>query len=65
MTTEEKQQRLDIATKAMQGLLSSQNPKEGWNLEVLSILSLKIADTILSYSEKESLPELTTKKEEE
>lgn len=65
MTTEEKQQRLDIATKAMQGLLSSQNPKEGWNLDVLSILSFKIADKILSHSEMDILPELTNKKEEE
>jgi len=60
------QQRLRIATQIAQGLLASQNPEKGWNLDTLSILSLKIADNLISFNQMEKLPELITagKKEE-
>jgi hypothetical protein len=52
------QQRLKIATQVAQGLLASQNPEKGWNLETLSILSLKIADNLVHFNQMEKLPEL-------
>ena len=50
--------RLQIATQAMGGLLASQNPEKGWNLDTLAILSLKIADNLIHFSKEEKLPEL-------
>jgi hypothetical protein len=60
------QQRLQIATQVVQGLLASQNPEKGWNLDTLSILALKIADNLVHFNQMEKLPELITagKKEE-
>ena len=52
------QQRLQIATQIAQGLLASQNPEKGWNLDTLSILSLKIADNMIHFNSMEKLPEL-------
>jgi hypothetical protein len=42
----------------MSGLLASQNPEKGWNLDTLAILSLKIADNLLHFNKEEKLPEL-------
>jgi predicted nuclease of restriction endonuclease-like (RecB) superfamily len=65
-TASDKQNRLQIATQVVQGLLASQNPEKGWNLDTLSILALKIADNLIHFNEMEKLPELITagKKEE-
>lgn len=52
------QQRLQIATQIAQGLLASQNPEKGWNLDTLAILSLKIADNLIHFNSLEKLPEL-------
>jgi hypothetical protein len=64
--TAENEKRLQMATSIAQGLLASQNPDKGWNLETLSILSLKITDSIIEFSKLERLPELINaeKKEE-
>lgn len=50
--------RLQVAAQAMSGLLASQNPEKGWNLDTLAILSLKIADNLIHFSREEKLPEL-------
>ena len=50
--------RLQVASQAMGGLLASQNPEKGWNLDTLAILSLKIADNLIHFSNEEKLPEL-------
>ena len=50
--------RLQIAAQAMTGLLASQNPEKGWNLDTLAILSLKIADNLIHFSKEKKLPEL-------
>lgn len=50
--------RLQVAAQAMSGLLASQNPEKGWNLDTLAILSLKIADNLIHFSKEEKLPEL-------
>lgn len=58
MSKEISEIRVDIAAKISSGLLSSQDPKTGWNLDTLAILSLKIADNIIYYSKLEKLPDL-------
>jgi hypothetical protein len=58
MSEEKNQQRLKIATQIAQGLLASQNPEKGWNLDTLSILALKIADNLMHFNSMEKLPEL-------
>lgn len=55
---EEKTDRLQLAAQAMTGLLASQNPEKGWNLDTLAILSLKIADNLIHFNSMEKLPEL-------
>jgi hypothetical protein len=50
--------RLQVASHAMGGLLASQNPEKGWNLDTLAILSLKIADNLIHFNKEEKLPEL-------
>lgn len=50
--------RLQLASQAMGGLLASQNPEKGWNLDTLAILSLKIADNLIHFSKEKKLPEL-------
>ena len=50
--------RLQLASQAMVGLLASQNPEKGWNLDTLAILSLKIADNLIHFSKEKKLPEL-------
>jgi hypothetical protein len=60
--------RLQLAAQAMTGLLASQNPEKGWNLDTLAILSLKIADNLIHFEAMEKLPELISagsKKENE
>lgn len=52
------QQRLRFAVKITQGLLASQNPDKGWNLDTLSILALKITDNLIHFNSMEKLPEL-------
>lgn len=54
-------ERLTLAAQAVNGLLASQNPEKGWNLDTLAILSLKIADNILYYNSQEKLPDLISK----
>jgi hypothetical protein len=50
--------RLQLAAQAMVGLLASQNPEKGWNLDTLAILSIKIADNLIHFNSMEKLPEL-------
>ena len=50
--------RLQIAAQVITGLLASQNPEKGWNLDTLAILSLKIADNLIHFSKEKKLPEL-------
>ena len=52
--------RLQVASHAMGGLLASQNPEKGWNLDALAIMSLKIADNLIHFSKEEKLPELVS-----
>lgn len=54
-------ERLALAGQAVSGLLASQDPEKGWNLDTLAILSLKIADNILHYNSQEKLPDLISK----
>jgi hypothetical protein len=66
--TQVNNERLQIAVQIAQGLLASQNPETGWNLDTLSILSFKIADNLIHFSTVEKLPELinaATQKENE
>lgn len=58
MEEQTKYNRLQLAVQVTQGLLASQNPEKGWNLDTLAILSLKIADNLIHFSEMEKLPEL-------
>lgn len=58
MEEQTKYNRLQLAAQITQGLLASQNPEKGWNLDTLAILSLKIADNLIHFSEMEKLPEL-------
>ena len=55
---EEQKNRLQFAAQAMVGLLASQNPEKGWNLDTLAILSFKIADNLIHFSKEKKLPEL-------
>jgi hypothetical protein len=57
-TVKNNDQRLQLAAQISQGLLASQNPEKGWNLDTLAILSLKIADNLVHFSQMEKLPEL-------
>lgn len=57
--TQNKQDRLTLAGKALQGLLASQNDDKGWDMNVLAVVSLKIADTVLHFSNLEKLPDLS------
>ena len=50
--------RLQLAAQIAQGLLASQNPEKGWNLDTLAILSLKITDSLVHFNSMEKLPEL-------
>lgn len=50
--------RIVLAGNALQGLLASQDTEQGWPIDALAVVSLKIADAVLHYNEKESLPEL-------
>lgn len=59
-TEQNNNKRLQIATQIAQGLLASQNPEKGWNLDTLSILAFKIADNLIHFSTIEKLPELIT-----
>lgn len=49
---------MQLGAQIAQGLLASQNPEKGWNLDTLAILSLKIVDNLIHYSSMEKLPEL-------
>lgn len=64
-TEQSNDQRLVLAGQAVNGLLASQDPEKGWNLDTLAILSLKIADNILHYNSKDKLPDLVSKPQEE
>ena len=47
-----------LAGHALSGLLASQPENKGWNIDALSVVSLKIADTVISMASLEKLPEL-------
>ena len=50
--------RLSTAAEIASGLLASQDPVKGWNLDTLAILSLKITDKLMEYNSMKELPEL-------
>lgn len=50
--------RLMLAGHALTGLLTNQDKDKGWHVGTLSVLSLKIADAVLHFSEQEDLPDL-------
>jgi hypothetical protein len=50
--------RLMLAGHALSGLLASQPENKGWNVDALSVVSLKIADTVLEMSLLDELPSL-------
>ena len=50
--------RLMLAGHALSGLLASQPENKGWNIDALSVVSLKIADTVIDMASLEKLPEL-------
>ena len=52
--------RLVLAGHALSGLLASQPENKGWNIDALSVVSLKIADTVIAMASLEKLPELET-----
>lgn len=56
--------RLMLAGHALSGLLASQPENKGWNIDALSVVSLKIADTVISMASLEKLPELKVPSEE-
>lgn len=62
---EENNLRLKLAAQITQGLLASQDPVKGWNLDTLSILSLKIADNLIKFDDMETLPELVSSTEKD
>lgn len=39
--------RLKIAAHCLQGLMSSQNPEVGWNIEHACTTALRLADTLI------------------
>jgi len=47
-----------LAGHALSGLLASQPENKGWNVDALSVVSLKIADTVLEMSLLNELPSL-------
>ena len=47
-----------LAGHALSGLLASQPEDKGWNLDALSVVSLKIADTVIEMSSLQKLPDL-------
>lgn len=57
--------RLSTATQIASGLLASQDPEKGWNLDTLAILSLKITDKLMEYNSMKELPELLPAKPNE
>jgi len=62
MKTEDR--RLMLAGHALSGLLASQPENKGWNIDALSVVSLKIADTLLDMAALNELPELKVASEE-
>lgn len=62
MKTEDR--RLMLAGNALSGLLASQPENKGWNIDALSVVSLKIADTLLEMAALDKLPELKVASEE-
>jgi hypothetical protein len=50
--------RIMLAGHALSGLLASQPENKGWNVDALSVVSLKIADTVLEMSLLNELPSL-------
>lgn len=53
-----------LAGHALSGLLASQPENKGWNIDALSVVSLKIADTVIGMASLEKLPELETSSDE-
>lgn len=55
-------QRLMLAGHALSGLLAAQSPDKAWNIALLAVLSLKVADSVLYFEAQPELPELTSEK---
>lgn len=53
-----------LAGHALSGLLASQPENKGWNIDALSVVSLKIADTLLDMAALNELPELKVASDE-
>jgi len=62
MKTEEV--RLMVAAHALNGLLASQEPEKGWEVNALSVVSLKIADRMLHFAAQPELPSLSDGRDE-
>ena len=62
MKTEDR--RLMLAGYALSGLLASQPEDKGWNIDALSVVSLKIADSVIEMSQLTELPNLRAGNEE-
>jgi hypothetical protein len=54
-----------LAGHALSGLLASQPEDKGWNIDALSVVSLKIADTVIQMSNLETLPALKTSEDKD
>ena len=54
-----------LAGNTLTGLLAAQSPDKPWNMALLSVLSLKVADTVLYFNSQSELPELTSEKPSE
>lgn len=52
--------RLDIAAHCLQGLMSSQNPEVGWNIEHACTTALRLADTLVDLHIQTTRNEETT-----
>jgi len=47
-----------VAAHALNGLLASQEPDKGWQIDALAVVSLQIADRVLHYNAQAELPKL-------
>lgn len=54
-----------LAAHALNGLLSSQEPDKGWQIDALAVVSLQIADRVLHYDAQPELPKLADAREPE
>jgi hypothetical protein len=59
------QQRLDLASHALTGLLACQNPENGWQIDAVAVVALTIADRVLHFASQPELPQLADPRREE